>query len=173
MIVRPHHSVIGAFEASTSSRIGPPSLRNPWRKPPASRTRLSGSPAASSAAAVASKSGVTATTWSMPIAVFGWVLQAGTRRRGAGSSSRPSGRLADSVDRHCYPRCAEDNAHARQQHGAGDDFESERRPALRPVGDRHGTEGRRHRPASSRERVNTSSIIGSVSLPVNVFCWLG
>ena len=29
------------------------------------------------------------------------------------------------------------------------------------------------RAASSRARANTSSIIGSVSLPVNVFCWLG
>ena len=27
--------------------------------------------------------------------------------------------------------------------------------------------------ARSRERLNTSSIIGGVSLPVNVFCWLG
>ncbi len=83
------------------------------------------------------------------------------------------GKAGDSLDRHCYPRCVEDHAHARQQHGAGDDFESERRPSLRVIRDGHGAQRRRHRPASSRARVNTSSIIGSVSLPVNVFCWLG
>ena len=41
---------------------------------------------------------------------------------------------------------------------------SSRRPA------RHGREGTAS--ASSRARRKTSSIIGSVSLPVNVFCWL-
>ncbi len=47
------------------------------------------------------------------------------------------------------------------------ELEGERRPGRRVSG-RPG-----QRPASARARTNTSSSMRSVSLPVNVFCWLG
>ena len=62
------------------------------------------------------------------------------------------------------------------------DRETQRRPPPLGVRDPQRRELRAHRaypqlepgsPASSRARTNTSSIIASVSFPVNVFCWLG
>lgn len=50
------------------------------------------------------------------------------------------------------------------------------RPATRSSAERRPTATRSYAapsPASSRARAKTASIIGSVSRPVNVFCWLG
>ena len=41
------------------------------------------------------------------------------------------------------------------------------------AGERNDRRRTTDQPASSTARSNTASSIGSVSLPVNVFCWLG